>query len=55
LYFSVIWLAVQWVVIGYLYRYQNIPAFAGDAIKLQVLLGNVWFGLFLFSLQPCVQ
>ncbi|MGM8934632.1 hypothetical protein ACS8E9_07090 [Pseudomonas neustonica] len=55
LYFSVIWLAVQWVVIGYLYRYQNIPAFARDAIKLQILLGNIWFGLFLFSLQPCAQ
>ena len=46
LYFSVIWLAVQWVVIGYLYRYQNIPAFARDAIKLQIFLGNIWFGLF---------
>ncbi len=54
LYFSALWLAVQWVVIGYLYRCQNIPAFARDAIKVLILLGNVWFGLFVFSLQPCV-
>ncbi len=54
LYFSVVWLAVQWVVIGYFYRYQNIPAFARGAIKFLILLGNVWFGLFVFSLQPCV-
>lgn len=52
-YFSVVWLAVQWVVIGHLYRSQNTPAFARDAIKLLILLGNVWFGLFVFSLQPC--
>lgn len=55
LYFSVLWLVVQWVVIGYLYRYQNIPAFARGAIKLLILLANVWFGLFIFSLKPCVS
>lgn len=55
LYFSAVWLAVQWVVIGYLYRYQNIPVFARGAIKLLILLGNVWFGLFIFSLQLCSQ
>ncbi|MFL1467596.1 hypothetical protein [Marinobacter sp. HN1S83] len=55
LYFSAVWLAVQWVVIGYLYCYQNIPAFARGAIKLLILLGNVWFGLFIFSLQPCAS
>ncbi len=55
LYFSAVWLTVQWVVIGYLYRYHNIPAFARVAIKLLILLGNVWFGLFVFSLQPCGQ
>ncbi|MEC8523958.1 MAG: hypothetical protein ACTHZH_15105 [Oleiphilaceae bacterium] len=55
LYFSAVWLAAQWVVIGYLYRYQNIPAFARGAIKLLILLGNVWFGLFIFSLQSCAQ
>jgi hypothetical protein len=54
-YFSALWLAVQWVVIGYLYRDQNIPAFARGAVKLLILLGNVWFGLFIFSLQPCSQ
>ncbi|EAT13529.1 hypothetical protein RED65_09064 [Oceanobacter sp. RED65] len=55
LYFSVVWLAVQWMVIGYLCCYQNIPAFARGAIKLLILLGNVWFGLFVFSLQSCGQ
>jgi len=55
LYLSVVWLAVQWVVIGYLYRYQNIPAFARNSIKVLIMLGNVWFGLFIFSLQPCAQ
>lgn len=54
LYLSGIWLAVQWLVIGYLYRYQNIPAFARDAIKVMMLMGNLWFGFFVFSLQPCV-
>ena len=53
LYFSFLWLAVQWVVIGYLYSYQTIPKFAREAIKLVLMLGNVWFGLFIFSLQPC--
>lgn len=55
LYFSAVWLGVQWVVIGYLCRYQNIPAFARGAIKLLILLGNVWLGLFIFSLQSCAQ
>jgi len=52
-FFSVLWLVVQWVVIGYLYRYQDIPAFARGAIKLLILVANVWFGLFIFSLKSC--
>ena len=55
LYVSVIWLAVQWVVIGYLHRYYNIPAFAREAIKLMLFMGNIWFGFFVFLLQPCAQ
>jgi hypothetical protein len=55
LYFSALWLLVQWIVIGYLYRYQDIPAFARNAIKLLVLMANVWFCLLVFSLRPCVQ
>lgn len=54
LYLSVLWLAVQWVVIGYLYWYREIPAFARGAIKLLILVANVWFGLFIFSLKPCI-
>lgn len=53
LYFSVLWLAVQWVVIGYLYWYRDIPAFARGSIKLLILVANVWFGLFIFALKPC--
>ncbi len=55
LYFSVLWLAVQWVVIGYLYWYRNIPAFARGAIKMLIGVANIWFGLFIFSLNPCVS
>lgn len=55
LYFSALWLAVQWVVIGYLYWYRGIPAFARGAITLLILVANVWFGLFIFSLKPCVS
>ncbi|MBN0988920.1 hypothetical protein [Amphritea pacifica] len=53
--FSVLWLAVQWVVIGYLYWYRDIPAFARNALKLLILVANIWFGLFIFSLQPCIS
>lgn len=53
LYLSVLWLAIQWVVIGYLYWYRNIPAFARGAIKLFILVANIWFILFIFALKPC--
>lgn len=51
---SILWLAVQWVVIGYLYWCPEMPAYARNAIKLLILLANAWFILFLFSLKPCV-
>ena len=51
--FSFVWLGVQWVVTGYLYWYRDIPAFARGAIKLLILLSNVWFGLFILALKPC--
>lgn len=53
LYFSVLWLFAQWVVIGYLYRYHNIPNFARVAITFLILVANLWFGFFIFSLQSC--
>ena len=53
LYLSVLWLVAQWIVIGYLYWYRDIPVFARGAIKLLILVANVWFGLFIFSLNPC--
>jgi len=55
LYFSVFWLGILWVVIGFLFRYRDIPAFARTAIQLLILLSNVWFGLFIFSLEPCAS
>ncbi len=53
LYLSALWLAVQWVVIGYLYGWRDIPAFARTAIKLLIVVANLWFILFLFSLKSC--
>jgi len=53
LYFSLLWLLAQWVVIGYLYGYRNIPNFARAAITLLILVANMWFGFFVFSLRPC--
>ncbi|MFC3151248.1 hypothetical protein ACFOEK_09450 [Litoribrevibacter euphylliae] len=52
-YLSGLWLFVQWLVIGYLFWYDNIPTFARDAIKLLILMSNVWFGFFIFSLKAC--
>ncbi|WP_333608934.1 hypothetical protein [Arsukibacterium sp.] len=53
LFLSVLWLAVQWVVIGYLYWWHGTPAFARIAIKLLIMIANIWFCFFLFSLKPC--
>ena len=54
LYFSVIWLFIEIVVIGYLFLYKNIPRFAREAITLIILISNVWFGLFIFGLDKCL-
>lgn len=53
LYFSAVWLIAQWLSIGYLYLFNGIPAFARGAVHLLILMGNVWFILFIFSLRPC--
>lgn len=53
-YLSVVWLFVQTTVIGFLYFYMNIPAFARWSITLFILVANMWFILFLFSLKSCV-
>lgn len=53
LYFSFVWLFIQWLVIGYQFQYDNIPTFAREAIKLLILMSNVWFGFFIFSLKSC--
>lgn len=53
LFFSLLWLVAQWVVIGYLYGYRNIPYFARGAITFLMLVANMWFGFFIFSLQSC--
>lgn len=53
-YLSVVWLFVQTAVIGFLYFYSNIPAFARWSVTLLILVANMWFILFLFSLKSCV-
>jgi len=52
-YLSLLWLLVQWIVIGFMYGYKTIPMFARHAIQLLILLSNAWFILFIFSLRPC--
>ncbi|WP_344796855.1 hypothetical protein [Litoribacillus peritrichatus] len=51
---SVFWLIVQTAVIAYLYFFTTIPAFARWSIEVILLITNIWFLLFLFSLQKCV-
>lgn len=53
-YFSFLWLIVQWIVIGYLYWFSNVPRFARTAIKVMIAVANCWFILFVFSLTACV-
>ena len=52
-YLAAVWLVMEMMVIGYLYVYKNIPKFARDAIVVMVLISNVWFLLFVFSLKAC--
>ncbi|GGX75177.1 hypothetical protein GCM10007392_47990 [Saccharospirillum salsuginis] len=52
-YLSLPWLLVQWVVIGFMFWYRNIPMFARHAIQLLIMFSNVWFIFFIFSLRPC--
>lgn len=54
LYFAIIWLICEYIVIIYLYAYNNIPSFARTTIKMVIGLSNIWFGLFIFGLQACV-
>lgn len=53
LFFSLVWLISEYILIFYLYRYNNIPRFARTNIKMVIGISNIWFGLFLFSLKPC--
>lgn len=52
-YLSLVWLAAEYIVIGYLYCYKNIPKFAREAIFLSILMANIWFLLFLAGLKEC--
>ncbi len=51
--FAIIWLLSELVAISYLFYWSNIPAFARDAIKINIAFANIWFGLFVFSLNAC--
>ena len=52
-YLSIFWLAAEYVVIGYLYFYKNIPKFARETIVLSIVIANFWFILFVFGLNEC--
>ena len=52
-YLSVFWLSAEYVVIGYLYFYKNIPKFAREAIVLSIVIANFWLILFVFGLNEC--
>ncbi len=53
--FSFIWLFVELVAIAYLYLWKNIPRFARDAIVMNIAFSNIWFGLFIFSVNACAE
>lgn len=53
--FSIIWLIAELIAITYLFLWSNIPAFARDAVKINIAFANVWFGLFIFGLNACVE
>ena len=52
-YLSVLWLAAEYAVLGYLYCYKNIPKFAREACVFSILMANIWFILFVFGLKEC--
>ncbi|MCL6421505.1 hypothetical protein [Aestuariirhabdus haliotis] len=53
LYLSLVWVAVELVLLFYLFQFTSIPRFVRDAIGLIIALSNVWFGLFIFGLTAC--
>ena len=44
IYMSALWLAIELIVIGYLYKFKNIPKFARDAIMFMIIFSNLWLG-----------
>ncbi len=54
LYMSMIWIVVELLVIAYMFTSSTIPKFARTSIALVIAFSNIWFGLFIFSLKPCV-
>ncbi len=53
LYLSIVWLLIELVLIAFLFRYKTIPRFAREAIGAIIGMSNIWFILFVFSLQAC--
>ena len=54
LYLSVVWVLVELSVIAYMFKFNNIPMFARNSVGVLIAFSNIWFGLFVFSLKPCV-
>lgn len=52
-YLSVVWGLIQTSVIAFLYFDFPIPVFARWSITMVLLVANIWFILFVFSLTPC--
>jgi len=53
LFFSGVWLISEYVLIAYLYWYNNIPRFARTNIKMLIALSNIWFGRFIYLISLC--
>lgn len=54
MWFSIFWLIVELITLGYLFFWTNIPRFARDVIRLNIVFAHIWFGLFVFGLEACV-
>ncbi len=53
IYMTIAWIVVELILIAYMFKFNNIPCFARNAISLIIAFSNIWFGLLVFSLKPC--
>ena len=52
-YMTVVWIVAELTLIGYMFRSNSIPRFVRSSLELVLSSSNLWFGLFLFSLNAC--